>query len=750
MVPDDVTPRALLGGIAVGSLLAFTNLYFGLQSSWITMASLQAALVGYGLVKLFPAPPTWLASRIGSSGSPLHSGPFSPQENAVLQATAVSAGAMPLAAGLIGIVPAFTLLDPARDGGASPFKFSLAELMLWSGSLAFFGVFFAAPLRVTFVLKEKLRFPSGTATAQLIGVIHNVKLRQDEEVASQEGGDPSARADESGEHRPLLWQVHAPVNSHEEPEDLGTSDTPNPAPVPGVDASPSTQAEEPQTSQEIEESWRPMWYSFLLSAGVTLLAYFIPVVYAVPAFDILSPAHDLAKVWGWWFTPSLSYVGQGVIMGFPTSAAMFAGAIVGWGILSPLAHHYGWAKGEPLDADTGSRAWLLWIALAIMTSESFVGILVLLFTWRGSEPQRVRAQARGARGVNGIGSSAHLTQSRKSDDEDEPAARLIPASWLLVGLVLSAGSAVTILIYLFGSQGVDFLHVALGILVAAVLAVLAVRSLGTVDLNPVGALGKLSQLVFAFVAPNHVLANLVGGALAEGSAMHAGELMQDFKTGHLVRASPRGQFVGQLVGGSVGLVVSSIGYKAYESSYAIPGPEMPAPAARLWLNFARLINDGEQLPARSKEFMIATAAVFATSGALKTVVSARQNAREHRRALQGRPRSPLRPRWETIVAWLPNGIAFAVGLGLNTPNYTLARLLGGLLSIWYQRRQAQKRGGKAPSPFDLPPVFLLVLSAGFVLGEGAASIVTLLLRQVGAQPWSCWGCRGGCSGICAG
>ena len=32
--------------------------------------------------------------------------------------------------------------------------------------------------------------------------------------------------------------------------------------------------------------------------------------------------------------------------------------------------------------------------------------------------------------------------------------------------------------------------------------------------------GKLSQLVFAIVAPGHVVANIVAGALAEAGAIH--------------------------------------------------------------------------------------------------------------------------------------------------------------------------------------------------------------------------------------
>jgi hypothetical protein len=53
-------------------------------------------------------------------------------------------------------------------------------------------------------------------------------------------------------------------------------------------------------------------------------------------------------------------------MGFPTTAAMTLGMFVGWGVLSPLAKHSGWAPGPVGDSTHGSRGWILWVALAIM------------------------------------------------------------------------------------------------------------------------------------------------------------------------------------------------------------------------------------------------------------------------------------------------------------------------------------------------------------------------------------------------
>lgn len=55
--------------------------------------------------------------------------------------------------------------------------------------------------------------------------------------------------------------------------------------------------------------------------------------------------------------------------------------------------------------------------------------------------------------------------------------------------------------------------------------------------------------------------------------------MQDLKTGHLIRASPRFQFYGQLIGSSLSIIVTTTAYSLYRRAYQIPGPEFPAPTA---------------------------------------------------------------------------------------------------------------------------------------------------------------------------
>ena len=46
----------------------------------------------------------------------------------------------------------------------------------------------------------------------------------------------------------------------------------------------------------------------------------------------------------------------------------------------------------------------------------------------------------------------------------------------------------------------------------------SVRALGETDLNPVSGLGKISQLVFAWVQPGNIVANIIASGVAEAGA----------------------------------------------------------------------------------------------------------------------------------------------------------------------------------------------------------------------------------------
>lgn len=181
------TLRALLTGIVIGVLIAFSNTYFGLQTGWISGMAMPSALIGFAYFK-------GLRTFADSLGGPLKrmgfGEGFSEVENVLVQTVAGSVGTMPLGCGFVGVVPALEfLLKPSEiPGGGSQgpqsvaatpseevttgIRLPLGKLVIWALGLCFFGVLFAVPLRKEVIIREKLKFPSGTATALMIGVLH--------------------------------------------------------------------------------------------------------------------------------------------------------------------------------------------------------------------------------------------------------------------------------------------------------------------------------------------------------------------------------------------------------------------------------------------------------------------------------------------------------------------------------------------------------------------------------------------------
>ncbi|KAL3927353.1 MAG: hypothetical protein SGPRY_002861 [Prymnesium sp.] len=183
------------------------------------------------------------------------------------------------------------------------------------------------------------------------------------------------------------------------------------------------------------------------------------------------------------------------------------------------------------------------------------------------------------------------------------------------------------------------------------LPVWQVRALGQTDLNPVSAIGKISQVVFAVIAPGHVVANIVAGAIAEAGATQAGDLLQDLKTGHLLGCSPRALFIAQLFGASTSIFVTVGAYQMYDQVYGIPSPQFTAPVAHVWKDMAILMQKGTAaLPPSAVRF----ASYFAVAGAVLPVIE--------KSSFLVNFLGPL----------LPSGVAFGVGMYV-TPDWTIPR-----------------------------------------------------------------------------
>ncbi|KAF2136937.1 uncharacterized protein K452DRAFT_291973 [Aplosporella prunicola CBS 121167] len=688
--PQNFTLRGVLVGLAIGIVICFSNMYFGLQTGWVSSMAMPSALLGFA----------WF--RLVSKHLRL---PFSPVENVLIQSVAGSVGTGPLGCGFVGVVPALQyLLKPEENG---PLDIGLWKLVLWAVGICFFGCVFAVPLRRQVIIREKLKFPSGTATALMIGVLHGdqgkgaVILQDDNKTAR-------GTSEENEEEVHLL---------------AGGAST-----APAGDESPlqtypeQTYDDESGTGLDQSSDWRAkirlLIVSFGVSAVYTICTYFVPQLRHLPIFGL-----TLAKDWLWTLNPSPAYIGQGIIMGPETTLHMLLGAVLGWGILSPLAKHKGWAPGPVSDWETGSKGWIVWVSLSIMLADSLVSLGWLVLRplvgygrlWLPRLQDRVRRgswrdvfsfEASSLKGYSAI--RDHSDQGSGKDtaasaEVDAPPEHLISTRTTLIGLVLSLALSIGAVHYVFGNLVPIGLNI-LSLLLALLLSIMGVRALGETDLNPVSGISKLTQLLIAIAIPhastnkNAVVINLVAGAITESGALQAGDLLQDLKTGHLLGAAPNAQFWGQMIGSAVGAVLSAFVYKLYTSVYDVPGKLFEIPTGFVWIFTARLVT-GKGLPAMVAQWAIGAGLVFALGTAARVWEAGRQGGRK----------------WTRFV---PGGIAVAVGM-YNTPSFTLARAVGGMVSLWWRRYR-----GRQETP-------VIVLASGLILGEGLFSIVNLCLASAG-------------------
>ena len=135
----EITVKAVVLGVVLSIVLAGANAYLGLFAGMTVSASIPAAVVSMGVLRLFRR------SNL--------------LENNIVQ-TAASAGES-LAAGVIFTLPGLVIL-----GFWDNFNFWWVTLIAGFGGLL--GVLFTIPLRRALIVEGKLKFPEGIATAEVL------------------------------------------------------------------------------------------------------------------------------------------------------------------------------------------------------------------------------------------------------------------------------------------------------------------------------------------------------------------------------------------------------------------------------------------------------------------------------------------------------------------------------------------------------------------------------------------------------
>ncbi len=550
-------------------------------------------------------------------------------ESNIAQTCAGAAGYM-AGTGLNNAIPALSMM--AASGLVPEPRFSMGTLMIWIITISLLGVLTAVALKRSMIDEEQLRFPSGTACAETLRSMY------------EQGADAFLKA------RALAVAAVAAAG----------------------------------TKLFVESSLGKKIVPGRLTLPLRLGRY------SLDDYSLGLP-------------PSLLLIGAGALVGIKVGLSMAMGALLDYGVVGPWLTAHGALR--VFDAPAGASAeavkqawkafasaavserwiavrsheglaaairtrWSLWPGTAILVSAN---LTTLLFRWRTF-----------ARALGGVRRSIRGERGESSGASSE-----VPPRWYWGGLAVVGLACVLVQSAFFG---IRWWMGILSVLAAALLGVVGARAVGETDFLPSGALGKITQLLFSGVAPGNATANLMTANVTAGAAAHAGELLTDIKSGHLLGASPRRQVIAQLFGVVVGAGCCVPAYQFLVQSAPLGSPELPAPAAAAWRGMAEFLASGaHNLPLFALPASIA-------AGVLGIVIAVVDEL------------------WPKLRRWTPSATGIGLAFVIDAQD-SLAIFAGAVLAFALSRRRRawHERYGVS-------------VASGLLAGEGVMGVVVAFLK----------------------
>jgi len=190
--------------------------------------------------------------------------------------------------------------------------------------------------------------------------------------------------------------------------------------------------------------------------------------------------------------------------------------------------------------------------------------------------------------VKAMASVKAAVQGSSQEGADPTAHIEVPTLWLVLGLV-------PLTIFMIILQFAAFkINVALGLLSVVMsffLALVACRATGETDITPIGAMGKITQLTYAVLAPSNITTNLMAASVTANIASSSADLLTDLKSGYLLGANARKQFIAQFIGVFFGcMAIVPAWYLMVPDKAALD--KFNPPAANMWRAVAEALSNG--------------------------------------------------------------------------------------------------------------------------------------------------------------
>lgn len=359
------------------------------------------------------------------------------------------------------------------------------------------------------------------------------------------------------------------------------------------------------------------------------------------------------------------------------------GAVVVWFAGAVLAN-FGIIVGAPAlglcDADA-AQGIVASLGMGLMMG-SGVAVIVRDVLPRGlAGLRRAVAARRDAEGL--VGLTAPGTAARPACSRGRAAGAAVLAA---AGAGLAAGLAL----------GLPAPVSAAVVLLTFVAAAMAAQSVGQTGIDPLEIFGLIVMLLVAAFAAVPTVQLFFIAALVAVAAGLAGDVMNDFKAGHVLGTSSRAQWIGQAIGGVVGALVAVGAMAALLAGY---GPEAFGPG---------------------REFVAAQASVVATM-------------------VSGVPHVPAFAAGLAagFVLYLVGFPAMMLGLGVYLPFYlSLTGFLGALVKVVcdevrkvrWRDLAPEERARREAQAADRG----LIIASGLMGGESVVGIVLAMIVAAGA------------------
>ncbi len=511
---------------------------------------------------------------------------------------------------------------------------SMPVLMGWLFFMAVLGTIMAIPMKRQMINIEKLRFPSGTAAAETLKSLYGA------------GGEAVKKA------RALFWTMGFGAVIAWLRDAHGAAGHP----ILGI-----------FTKASVIPANIPI--PFVKVRGLGLLQYTIS------------------------FEGSLIMVGAGMLMGLRTTISMLVGALINFGVLAPLALDHGVIKthldshGAPALGYRSIVQFSLWPGAALMVTS---GLLTFGLQWRTV----LRAFA-------GFGKLLKKSTEHHDDTSTDPNEKAraeldkieVPSSWFAIGTGIAT---VGLVIIGYTAFKISPWMGVVAVVLSFMLAIVACRATGETDITPVGAMGKITQLTYGVLAPSNITTNLMTASLTAGTAGASADLLNDLKSGYLLGANPRQQFLAQLSGTLIGTAVSvPVFYLLVPTPDALGTDRFPAPSAQVWKGVAELLANGvESLHPWARWGIV-------VGGAIGIIL-------------------PLLELWlPKYKKWMPS--ATGLGLALVIPCWnSVSMFLGALIAHLWTKYRAE-HGER----------YITSVASGIIAGESLLGVVVALLSAAG-------------------